>query len=57
MNGKRNMQNMTLSPIIKTIKDLKGTFSKISFHHIYRELNDSANELSKEALSLHTSIH
>jgi hypothetical protein len=42
---------MILSPIMERIKELKETFSKISFHHIYRELHVKADELSKQALS------
>ena len=35
------------------IIDIKSSFRSISFQHIYREQNSSANGLSKEALSLY----
>jgi ribonuclease HI len=54
INSKSNMQNMYLSSNMERIKELKGNLFKISFHHVYRELNVGADELSKEALSLHS---
>ena len=36
------------------ISDIKASFFSLSFQHIYRKHNSSANGLSKEALSLDT---
>jgi ribonuclease HI len=33
------------------VRELKTTFQKISFHHIFRESNEEADKLSKRALS------
>jgi hypothetical protein len=46
---------MTLAPIMESI-ELKEIFPNISFHHLYRELNATTNELSKRALSLHIGL-
>lgn len=51
-HGKANLQNISLEPIMKDIKLAFQSFKWLSLHHILRELNSKANELSKNALEL-----
>jgi ribonuclease HI len=50
--GKLEIQNVNLSNILRDIKLDFPSFEWISFHHVLRELNVKADELSKEALQL-----
>jgi hypothetical protein len=50
--GITNLQNTTLYPIMKRIKELKGNLIKFSFERIYTVLNVGVDSLSKEAHSL-----
>lgn len=51
-NGKISMQNPNLATIMRDIKLNFRAFEQLTFHHILRELNTKADELSKEALEL-----
>jgi ribonuclease HI len=50
--GQNNIQNPRLASILRDIKLTFRNFEWLSFHHIPRELNTKADELSKEALQL-----
>jgi ribonuclease HI len=51
-NGKNQITNMALSPIMELCLEKKKIFEEISFSHVYREFNYKADKLSKEALIL-----
>lgn len=50
--GKVNVQNTKLANVLREIKLAFQSFKWLSFHHVLRELNSKANELSEEALEL-----
>jgi ribonuclease HI len=50
--GKLEIQNVNLENILRDIKLAFPSFEWISFHHVLRELNVKADELSKEVLQL-----
>lgn len=51
-NGKCQLSNLNLGPILLRVLEVKQHFDFISFTHIYREFNTKADSLSKDALSL-----
>jgi ribonuclease HI len=55
-NGKSNITNMLLRPIMDRIQVLKGDFDEIYFIHVYREFNHKAYTLSKEALTVQEGV-
>jgi ribonuclease HI len=55
--GRVNIQNIHLSNILRDIRLTFQDFEWLSFHHIPRELNSKADELSKEALELHSGTY
>jgi ribonuclease HI len=52
MNGKVQIQVASLQPIMIRIRELLGELEWFSCSHVYRELNQKADQLSKEALEL-----
>ena len=54
--GKISIQNVNLSNIKRDIKLCFYSFKWLSFHHILRELNVNADELSKEALQFQRGV-
>jgi hypothetical protein len=50
--GKISIQNINLSTVMRDVRLTYQSFEWLSFHHILRELNSKADELSKEALQL-----
>ena len=52
VNEKSTIRNLALTHWYQRIIKIKGTFTSISIQHIYRELNDAADNLSKAGLQL-----
>ena len=52
INGKTPIRNVTMLHWYQKICDYRSNFKEISFQHIYREYNNMADTLSKEALTL-----
>ena len=50
MNKKAAINVGSLFHWLERIKSLKGSFTEISFHHIYREKNEVVDSLSKKGL-------
>ena len=50
-NGRNTIRVPHLHHLLAEIQNLKAIFRRISFAHIYRELNEEAEFLSKQALS------
>lgn len=55
-NGIHNISAITLDPWLEEIRSLSASFVLIECHHIYREANVVADQLSKEALGPITGI-
>lgn len=51
-NQKATVSDVSLEPLLRDIKLPMQSFEWLSFSHIFRELDEKANSLSKEALSL-----
>jgi hypothetical protein len=51
-NQKATVSDVRLEPLLRDIKLSMQSFEWLSFNHIFRELNEKSNSLSKEALSL-----
>jgi ribonuclease HI len=51
-NGVNKIENLILNPIMEKITEVRSRFEDISFQHVFRELNKTADKLSKEALIL-----
>jgi len=51
-NKQSDCHIMRLRPIIEEIHQLSSLFDHISFSHVYREHNEHADQLSKEAVGL-----
>ena len=47
-NGKRNIFNPEMGPILDRIMENKLVFEEVSFAHVYREFNHKDDQLSKE---------
>jgi ribonuclease HI len=45
-------QNIMLRPILEEVQRILNTFDDSKMHHVYRERNEEADQLSKEGLSL-----
>jgi ribonuclease HI len=56
MLGTLQLDHLVLLQLGQQLKILSSHFSPIHFMHIYRELNGSADTLSKEALSLNENV-
>jgi ribonuclease HI len=56
VNDKNSMENSVLQPLTEKLREVKNQFNSVSFHHMYRELNEFADQLSKEALTLHEGL-
>jgi ribonuclease HI len=52
MNNQLDVQNITLLSLAAQLKENSKQFVKISFAHVYRELNTIADALSKAGLAL-----
>lgn len=50
VNGKSSCKNQILKPLLEDLQVLKTSFNSFSLCHIYRDINDSADKLSKEGL-------
>ena len=50
-NKKIEIENIRLGHLLQEIQSSLQTFQWIEFGHVYHELNQKANELSKEALT------
>jgi ribonuclease HI len=55
--GRVNIPNIHLSNILRDIRLTFQDFEWMSLHHIPRELNSKANELSKDALEIHSGTY
>ena len=55
-NGRTNIQVPYLQHVLTKIQNLKTLFRRISFAHIYREVNEEADSLSKQALAYQPGI-
>lgn len=51
-NKQMDCHIMRLRPIIEDIHQLSSLFDHITFSHVYKEQNDRADQLSKEAVGL-----
>ena len=51
-NGQLQINALHLQHLLRAIRSQMENFESISFQHIYRELNEEADKLSKEALLL-----
>jgi ribonuclease HI len=51
LNGKANLQGCSIEGWKSRIQDLLKDFQATSFHHVYREFNKEADQLSKSALT------
>ena len=51
-NGRNNIRAPHLQHLLVEIQNFKAQIGRISYVHIYRELNEEANTLSKQDLSL-----
>jgi hypothetical protein len=47
-----NLQNLTLIPIVEKIREERNRIGYVLFQQVYRELNETADKLSKETLVL-----
>jgi len=56
VNEKSSIRNTVLTHWYQRVLEIKGTFTNITIHHIYRELNDAADNLSKAGLLLEEGI-
>ena len=56
MLGTLQLDHLVLLQLGQQLKILSSHFTPIHFMHIYRELNGSADTLSKEALSLNENV-
>jgi hypothetical protein len=52
-NGKNHLKNLILRPTMLRVSEV---FSEINFIHIYSEFNSHADNLSKDALTMHNFI-
>ena len=52
-NGRNNIKAPQLQHLLAEIQNLKAQIGRITYAHIYRELNKEAYTLSKHALSFH----
>lgn len=52
VNGNFQIQLARLQPLMKRIRELLGELEWFSCAHVYMELNQKADQLSKEALEL-----
>ena len=50
-NRRNNIRAPHLQHLLAEIQKLKAQFGRISFAHIYRELSEEADTLSKQALT------
>ena len=50
-NGRKNIRAPHIQHLLADIQSLKIQFVRIAFAHIYRELNEEADTLSKQALA------
>ena len=50
-NGRNTICVPYLQHLLTEIQNLKALFRRISFAHIYREVNEEADSLSKQALA------
>ena len=55
-NGKNSMENLLFQPLVEKFREIKNHLDSVSFHHVYRELNEIADQLSNEALTLHEGL-
>lgn len=55
-NGKSQIKAPQLQYVLSEIKDVLTSFVSVSFTHIYRELNEEADILSKMALALQPGV-
>ena len=53
VNGRNNIRAPHLQHLLIEIHNMKGQIGRISCAHIYRELNEEAYTLSKQALAFH----
>jgi hypothetical protein len=49
-NGENKMENLLLLPIMDIIREVRNNFVDVYFQHVFRELDEKAYKLSKEAL-------
>ena len=52
-NGRNNIRAPHLQHLLVEIQNFKAQIGRISYVHIYRELNEEADTLSKQALAFH----
>lgn len=52
MNVSFQLQDFTLIPLGEQLKVIASTFDFLSYTHIFRELNQDADKLSKEGLQI-----
>jgi len=52
INGKSTIRNNVLSHWYLRINQIRDTFTSITFKHLFREYNDTADRLSKDGLNL-----
>jgi hypothetical protein len=50
MNGMSSLQNYMLPPLFRNLKRSTTLFCHLSFNHVYRNMNEEANMLSKVGL-------
>jgi len=56
VNEKSTIRNIVLTHWYQRVLEIKSTFTSITIQHIYRDLNDAANNLSKAGLLLEEGI-
>jgi len=52
MNNQHNIHSISLLPLTSHLNKIVGLFTNLSFIHVYRDLNQVVDALSKEALQL-----
>ena len=56
VNGRNNIQVPQLQHLLVEIQNLKALFRRTLFAHIYRELNEKFDNLSKQYLAYQPSV-
>jgi len=52
VQGRVRITNWSLSPLAQKIQDILPLFDQVHAHHIFRELNEEADILSKQSLEI-----
>jgi hypothetical protein len=50
--GNSSLEKLLLKLLMEKLREIRNLFEMVSFEHVYRELNEIADQLSKEVLTL-----